>query len=72
MKAQSARVLAGIDSIEHGSFLQDDTLGLMKMRGTYYVPTLMAVQGLSEQIAKGVAIPPAIRVKADAADCIRA
>ncbi|HLK03056.1 MAG TPA: amidohydrolase family protein [Candidatus Acidoferrum sp.] len=60
-------VLAGIDSIEHGSFLQDDTLQLMKQRGTYYVPTLMAVQGLSEQIAKGVPIPPAIRVKADAA-----
>ena len=39
----------------------------MKTKGTYYVPTLMAVQGLSEQIAKGVAIPPAIRVKADAA-----
>jgi imidazolonepropionase-like amidohydrolase len=60
-------VLAGIDSIEHGSFLQDDTLQLMKSKGTYYVPTLMAVQGLSEQISKGVAIPPAIRVKADAA-----
>ena len=60
-------VLAGIDSIEHGSFLQDETLQLMKTKGTYYVPTLMAVQGLSEQIAKGVAIPPAIRVKADAA-----
>lgn len=60
-------VLAGIDSIEHGSFLEDDTLQLMKQKGTYYVPTLMAVQGLSEQIAKGVAIPPAIRVKADAA-----
>lgn len=60
-------VLAGIDSIEHGSFLQDDTLQLMKQKGTYYVPTLMAVQGLSEQIAKGVPIPPAIRVKADAA-----
>lgn len=60
-------VLAGIDSIEHGSFLQDDTLQLMKQKGTYYVPTLMAVQGLSEQIAKGVAMPPAIRVKADAA-----
>src|SRR5579859_4201468 len=60
-------VLAGIDSIEHGSFLQDDTLQLMKTKGTYYVPTLMAVQGLSEQIAKGVPIPPAIRVKADAA-----
>ncbi len=60
-------VIAGIDSIEHGSFLQDDTLQLMKSKGTYYVPTLMAVQGLTEQIAKGVAIPPAIRVKADAA-----
>jgi len=60
-------VLAGIDSIEHGSFLQDETLQLMKQKGTYYVPTLMAVQGLSEQITKGVAIPPAIRVKADAA-----
>jgi len=39
MKAQSAAVLAGIDSIEHGSFLQDDTLQLMKTKGTYYVPT---------------------------------
>jgi imidazolonepropionase-like amidohydrolase len=39
----------------------------MKQHGTYYVPTLMALQGLSEQIAKGVAIPPPIRVKADMA-----
>src|SRR5258706_409823 len=60
-------VLAGIDSIEHGSVLQDEALDMMKTKGTYYVPTLMAVQGLTEQIAKGVAIPPAIRVKADAA-----
>lgn len=60
-------ILAGIDSIEHGSFMNDEDLTLMKQKGTYYVPTLMAVQGLSEQIAKGVAIPPAIRVKADAA-----
>jgi len=60
-------IRAGIDSIEHGSFLDDEALDLMKQKGTYYVPTLMAVQGLSEQIAKGVPIPPAIRVKADAA-----
>src|SRR6266853_4330672 len=60
-------IRAGIDSIEHGSFLQDDTLQLMKQKGTYYVPTLMAVQGLIEQIQKGVPIPPAIKVKADAA-----
>jgi imidazolonepropionase-like amidohydrolase len=60
-------IRAGIDSIEHGSFLDDEALELMKQRGTYYVPTLMATQGLSEQIAKGVPIPPAIRVKADLA-----
>src|SRR5215475_7601361 len=60
-------IRAGIDSIEHGSFLDDEALSLMKQKGTYYVPTLMAVQGLTEQIQKGVAIPPAIRPKAEAA-----
>jgi len=60
-------IRAGIDSIEHGSFLDDEALDMMKQRGTYYVPTLMAIQGLSEQIAKGVAIPPAIKVKAELA-----
>jgi imidazolonepropionase-like amidohydrolase len=60
-------IRAGIDSIEHGSFLDDEALDLMKQKGTYYVPTLMAVQGLTEQIQKGVAIPPAILPKAQAA-----
>src|SRR6266478_3795807 len=58
-------IRAGIDSIEHGSFLDDEALDMMKQKGTYYVPTLMAAQGLSEQIQKGVPIPPAIKVKAD-------
>jgi imidazolonepropionase-like amidohydrolase len=58
-------IRAGIDSIEHGSFLDDEALDMMKQKGTYYIPTLMAVQGLSEQIAKGVPIPPAIKVKAE-------
>jgi len=60
-------IRAGIDSIEHGSFLDDEALEMMKQRGTYYVPTLMATQGLSEQIAKGIPIPPPILVKANAA-----
>src|SRR5438067_5614495 len=58
-------IRAGIDSIEHGSFLDDEALEMMKQRGTYYVPTLMAVQGLTEQIQKRVPIPPAIKVKAE-------
>lgn len=35
-------VEAGVDSIEHGSILDDDTVALMKTRGTYLVPTLSA------------------------------
>jgi imidazolonepropionase-like amidohydrolase len=35
-------IRAGIDSIEHGSFLDDEAVKMMKERGTYLVPTLMA------------------------------
>jgi imidazolonepropionase-like amidohydrolase len=38
-------IRAGIDSIEHGAFLDDDAIDMMKARGTYYVPTLMAIEG---------------------------
>jgi imidazolonepropionase-like amidohydrolase len=60
-------IRAGIDSIEHGSFMDDEALDMMKQRGTYYVPTLMAIQGLKEQIAKAANIPPTIREKAERA-----
>jgi imidazolonepropionase-like amidohydrolase len=33
-------VLAGVRSIEHGTYLSDDTLALMKSRGTYLDPTI--------------------------------
>jgi len=35
-------VLAGVISIEHGTFMNDEVMALMRERGTYYVPTLMA------------------------------
>jgi imidazolonepropionase-like amidohydrolase len=60
-------VLAGIDSIEHGSFINDDTLDLMKERGTYLVPTLIAGESLGEKIDKGMYLPPAIIAKTRAA-----
>jgi imidazolonepropionase-like amidohydrolase len=56
-------IRAGIDSIEHGSFLDDEALDLMKQRGTYYVPTLMAAQGLKERLEDGY-LPPAVANKA--------
>src|SRR6266403_149493 len=46
-------ILAGIDSIEHGSFIQDDTLDLMKQRGTYLVPTLIAGESMGVKIDIG-------------------
>jgi imidazolonepropionase-like amidohydrolase len=59
-------IRAGIDSIEHGSFLDDEALDLMKARGTFYVPTLMAIEGLKETLEEGK-LPPAIAAKARAA-----
>src|SRR5438445_6789717 len=60
-------VLAGIDSIEHGSFVADETLDLMKQRGTYLVPTLIAGESLGEKIDKGMYLPPPIIAKTRAA-----
>ncbi len=60
-------IRAGIDSIEHGTFLDDEALDMMKAHGTYYVPTLLAPQGIQEQINKGTYIPPPILAKAKAA-----
>lgn len=57
-------IRAGIDSIEHGTFLDDEALDMMKARGTYYIPTLMASQGLREQLAGGGYLPPAVEKKA--------
>jgi imidazolonepropionase-like amidohydrolase len=66
-EAAKRAIRAGIDSIEHGSFLDDEALDMIKQHGTYLVPTLMAAQGLQEQFDRGVAVPPAIAAKAHAA-----
>ncbi len=43
-----AAVRAGVRSIEHGTYLTDETLRLMKEKGTYYVPTYTTVVDLTE------------------------
>jgi imidazolonepropionase-like amidohydrolase len=64
--AEGAKVAirAGIDSIEHGSFLDDEALNMMKARGTYYVPTAMAVEFTGRRPRN---YPPEIAAKAKAA-----
>ncbi|MGQ0538611.1 MAG: amidohydrolase family protein [Gemmatimonadaceae bacterium] len=43
-----AAVRAGVKSIEHGTYLSDSTLRLMKVRGTFFVPTYITVVDLTQ------------------------
>ena len=52
-----AAVRAGVDSIEHGTFIDDAGVKEMKARGTYYSATLMAFSGLNMFIGKGIFTP---------------
>src|SRR5262249_40381206 len=64
--AEGAKVAirAGIDSIEHGSFLDDEAVRMMKEKGTFLVPTAMAVTFTTGSDRK---FPPEIAAKANAA-----
>jgi imidazolonepropionase-like amidohydrolase len=53
-------VEAGVDSIEHGSFLTEETLSMMKKHGTYLVPTLLAGSWAGKRLDK---FPPEIAAK---------
>jgi imidazolonepropionase-like amidohydrolase len=55
-------IRAGIDSIEHGTFLDDEGLRMMHERGTYLVPTLSVRAGIAES-----KFPPLVQQKADVA-----
>lgn len=61
-----AALEAGVDSIEHGTFLDDATIRLFKARGAYLVPTEIAPVAALAQ-ARGGALPPATIAKAEAA-----
>lgn len=70
--AEGARfaIRAGVDSIEHGSFMGDEELRMMKERGTYLVPTLLAGEYAAGR-AEIRHYPPAIAAKAKAAVAVR-
>jgi imidazolonepropionase-like amidohydrolase len=62
--AAKLAVEAGVDSIEHGSFVQPATLQLMKSKGVYLVPTRMTQVWVN---TKADTYPPKIAAKARAA-----
>ncbi len=57
-------VRAGIRSIEHGIYLDDEAISLMLERGTWLVPTLMAPTGVIAAAEAGLSIPDASLAKA--------
>ncbi len=56
-KGIDAAVRAGVDSIEHGTFIDEQGVKDMKARGTYYVATLMAFSGVANALGKGIMTP---------------
>jgi imidazolonepropionase-like amidohydrolase len=56
-------VVAGVDSVEHGTFMDDADIQLMKEHGTFYCPTVYTGQFVAEQAKKG-AYPPTVARKA--------
>ena len=57
-------VLAGVDSIEHGTFMTPEIMRLMKERGTYLVPTISAGIWVGEKAEEEDYFPAVVRPKA--------
>ena len=59
-----AALKAGVDGIEHGTFMDEEVIDTMKRRGVFYVPTTLAGVTVAEYATKHDFMPPAIREKA--------
>src|SRR5438046_2724531 len=67
-KAAREAIEAGVDSIEHGSFMKPETVTMMKKKGTFLTPTLMATEWIMGKLDN---YPPALQAKAKAATAAR-
>ena len=65
-------ISAGIRSIEHGIYLDDEAIEMMLAAGTYLVPTLMAPLGVLDQVERGLELPEkVIRIATSVAETHR-
>src|SRR5216117_121059 len=67
-QAAHEAIEAGVDSIEHGSFMKPETLTMMKRKGTFLTPTLMATEWIMNKIDN---YPQALQAKAKSATAAR-
>ncbi len=59
-------VLAGVNSVEHGTYMTEEIMELMKERGTYFVPTNMAGEWVAKKAEEPGYFPEIVRPKAAA------
>ncbi len=59
-------IRAGVDSIEHGTYMDEEAIALMKEHGTYYVPTILAGAFVAEKAKIDGYFPDIVRPKAAA------
>jgi len=57
-------IKAGVDSVEHGTYMDSETMALMKKYGTYYVPTISAGKFVQEKAKVDGFFPEIVRPKA--------
>ncbi|WP_099035548.1 metal-dependent hydrolase family protein [Lacimicrobium alkaliphilum] len=57
-------IKAGVHSIEHGTYMDDEVIALMKKHGTYYVPTVLAGDWVAEKAKIDGFFPDLVRPKA--------
>jgi len=62
----NAALRAGVDSVEHGTYLDAESIRLFKAKNIYLVPTLLAGDTVTRQAASADWMPDAVRAKARA------
>ncbi|MFB0979655.1 MAG: amidohydrolase family protein [Alteromonadaceae bacterium] len=63
-KGMERAIKAGVTSIEHGTYMDSETIALMKKYGTYYVPTILAGNWVAEKAKIDGFFPRIVRPKA--------
>ena len=59
-------IRAGVDSVEHGTYMDDEAMGLMLSQGTWYVPTISAGKWVGDLATMDGKLPAVVRPKAAA------
>ncbi len=63
-EAMKRAVLAGVNSIEHGTYMTPEVMDLMKKMGTYYIPTITAGRSVGDSAKKPGYYPELVTPKA--------